>query len=291
MAATTNTTTPDSNPKNRRRPQQQKAQTIPKAESIISSSQVSDNRRNEIHEYLKLFGYKPDKTIIQVHITGFFRKKGQQQYNQKEKERHEAAVKRYGGTSFVIVGRTHDQSIMQTVVKPKKKNPLDTSPGYIGYLWKNKDSQKRAPHEVIPLDFTPIHLLYPTDWKNMFATKGFMLALHVPASFAKDKNRLTRALYRIGKNGIVDVKKEWTFINDLRQFGINNKQQKKNVRTTTTKTDKNSSDMNYDVNNEGKKVDDSDEEEENPVRIIKRRLAKGEISKEGYEELRKAIES
>lgn len=290
MAATTSTTTPDNNPKNRIRPQQQKAQTIPKAESIISSSQVSDNRRNEIHEYLKLFGYKPDKTIIQVHITGFFRKKGQQQYNQKEKERHAAAVKRYGGTSFVIVGRTHDPSIMQTVVKPKKKNPLDTSPGYIGYLWKNKDSQKRAPHEVIPLDFTPIHLPYPTDWKNMFATKGFMLALHVPASFAKDKNRLTRALYRIGKNGIVDVKKEWTFINDLRQFGINNKQQK-NVRTTIAKTDKNSSDMNYYVNNEGKKVDDSDEAEEDPVRIIKRRLAKGEISKEGYEELRKAIES
>jgi hypothetical protein len=95
MVASTNTTTntPDNNPKNIRRLQQQKAQTIPKAENIISSSQVSDNRRNEIHEYLKLFGYKPDKTIIQVHITGFFRKKGQQQYNQKEKERHAAAVK------------------------------------------------------------------------------------------------------------------------------------------------------------------------------------------------------
>ena len=279
----------NNNPKNRKRPpQQQKVQAIAKAESIISN-QVSDNRRNEIHEYLKLFGYKPDKTIIQVHITGFFRKKGQQP-SQKEKERHIAAVKRYGGTSFVIVGRTHDPSIMQTVVKPKKKNPLDTSPGYIGYLWKNKDSQKRAPHEVMPLDFTPIHLPYPTDWKNMFATKGFMLALHVPASFAKDKNTLTRALYRIGKNGIVDVKKEWTFINDLRQFGINNKQQK-NVRTTTTKTDKNSSDMNYDVNNEGKKVDNTDEAEEDPVRIIKRRLAKGEISKEEYEDLRNAIES
>ena len=291
MVASTNTTTntPDNNPKNRRRPQQQKAQTIPKAENIISSSQVSDNRRNEIHEYLKLFGYKPDKTIIQVHITGFFRKKGQQQNNQKDKERHAATVKRYGGTSFVIVGRTHDPSIIETVVKPKKKNPLDTSPGYIGYLWKNKDPQKRAPHEVIPLDFTPLHLPYPTDWKNMFATKGFMLALHVPASFAKDKNRLTRALYRIGKNGnVVDVKKEWTFINDLRQFGINNVQQHQTVSTTITKTDKNSSNMNYNANNEGKKVVDS---KEDSVRIIKRRLAKGEISKEEYEELRKAIES
>jgi uncharacterized membrane protein len=46
--------------------------------------------------------------------------------------------------------------------------------------------------------------------------------------------------------------------------------------------------MNYDDNNEEKKVIDK---EEDPVRIIKRRLAKGEISKEEYEELRKAIES
>ena len=274
----------DNNPKNRKRPpQQQKVQTIPKAESIISN-QVSDNRRNEIHEYLKLFGYKPDKTIIQVHITGFFRKKGQQP-SQKEKERHIAAVKRYGGTSFVIVGRTHDPSIMENVVKPKKKNPLDTSPGYVGYLWKNKDPQKRAPHDVLPLDFTPIHLTYPTDWKNIFATKGFMLALHVPASFAKDKNRLTRALYRLRKSGIVDVKNEWIFLNEIRQFGFNNMQQQ--TVSVTTKTDKSNNNMNYYDNNEGKKVIDN----EDPVMIIKRRLAKGEISKEEYEELLKAIES
>jgi len=274
----------DNNPKNRRKQQQQKVQTIPKAESIIPN-QVSANRRNEIHEYLKLFGYKPDKTIIQVHITGFFRKKGQQP-SQKEKERHAAAVKRYGGTSFVIVGRTHDPSIIENVSKPKKKNPLDTSPGYVGYLWKNKDPQKRAPHDVLPLDFTPIHLPYPTDWKNIFATKGFMLALHVPASFAKDKNRLTRALYRLGKSGIVDVKNEWTFLNDISQFGFNNMQQQQTV--SITKTDKSNSNMNYDDNNEGKKVVDN---EKDPVRIIKRRLAKGEISKGEYEELRKAIES
>jgi hypothetical protein len=278
-------TVTDNDPKNRRRPQQQKVQAIPKAESIISN-QVYANRRNEIHEYLRLFGYKPDKTIIQVHITGFFRKKGQQS-SQKEKERHTAAVKRYGGTSFVIVGRTHDPSIIENVVKPKKKNPLDTSPGYVGYLWKNKDPQKRAPHDVLPLDFTPIHLPYPTDWKNIFATKGFMLALHVPSSFAKDKNRLTRALYRLGKSSIIDVKNEWTFLNDIKQFGFNNMQQNKTV-SVTTKTDKSNSNMNYDDNNEENKVIDK---EEDPVRIIKRRLAKGEISKEEYEELRKSIES
>src|ERR671911_74112 len=221
--------------KRRRRQPQQRVQTISEAESIISN-QVFYNRRNEIHEYLKLFGYKPDKTIIQVHVAGFFRKRGQQA-SQKEKARQASAIKRYGGTSFVIVGRTHDPSIMENVTKPRKKNPLDTSPGYVGYLWKNKDPQKRAPHEVIPLDFTPIHLTYPTDWKNIFATKGFMLALHVPASFAKDKNRLTRALYRLGKSGVVDVKNEWTFLNDIRQFGFNNMQQQQTVSVTTTKTD------------------------------------------------------
>ena len=50
-ATTTNTINTDINPKNSRRPQQ-KVQTIPQAESIISS-QVSANRRNEIHEYPK----------------------------------------------------------------------------------------------------------------------------------------------------------------------------------------------------------------------------------------------
>jgi hypothetical protein len=37
-----------------------------------------------------------DKTIIQVHVTGFFRKKGQQE-NEEEKARRAATIKRYGG--------------------------------------------------------------------------------------------------------------------------------------------------------------------------------------------------
>jgi Short C-terminal domain len=294
----------DNNIKERRQrqQQQQKIQTVSQASSIISG-QVFDKRRSEIYEYLKLFGYKPDRTIIQVHITGFFRKKGQ--VGQKEKERHTAAVKRYGGTSFVIVGRTHDPSITEIVAKTKKKNPLDTSPGYVGYLWKNKDPQKRDPHEIIPLDFTPIHLPYPSDWKNMFATKGFMLALHVPASFAKDKNRLTRALYHISKkSGVVDVKKEWTFLNEIRQFGIdnNNNNMQQITRTTATagtsstprqnylRNGSNSSDYAFN-HNKAKNADKEEEEQEDPVKIIKRRLAKGEISKEEYEELRNAIAS
>jgi hypothetical protein len=163
----------------------------------------------------------------------------------------------------------------------------------VGYLWKNKDPQKRDPHQIIPLDFTPIHLPYPQDWKNLFATKGFMLALHVPASFAKDKNRLTRALYRISKNGVVDIKNEWTFLNEIRQFGIDNSnndnnnthQISRNTNASTSSTPSKSSD--YAFNNKDKKIDN----QEDPVRIIKMRLAKGEISKEEYEELRNAISS
>ena len=44
--------------------QRQKAYEISRADNIISK-QVFTDRRNEIHEYLKLFGYKADKTIIQ----------------------------------------------------------------------------------------------------------------------------------------------------------------------------------------------------------------------------------
>jgi hypothetical protein len=240
--------------------------TIYEAKESLISKQVPQNRRKEIYEYLKLFGYKPDRTILQVHITGFFKKK--KYSSPRELEKYRAAVKRYGGTTFVVVGRTHDPSIMNNIVTPKKKDPYERSPGYIGYLWKNKDPQKRPPHEVIPLDFTPIHLPYPTDWKNMFATKGFMLALHVPASFAKDKNKLTRALYRVGRQSNVDVKKEWFFLDDLRNISLPTSANSTTISTSTSYQEK----------------------EKQPIHILKTRLAKGEITKEEYQELRKAIE-
>src|SRR5687767_9992266 len=141
---------------NRRNKRGQTGSTITEAEYKVSD-QVSSNRRAEILEYLKLFGYKPDRSILQVHIVGFFNKR---QAKARAVEQREAAAKRYGGTSFVVVGRTHDPSIMDLVIKPKKKRE-EMSPGYVGYLWKSKDPHKRAPHEVIPLDFTPIHVSYP----------------------------------------------------------------------------------------------------------------------------------
>ena len=41
----------------------------------LISKEVPQNRRQEIYEYMSLFGYKPDSTIIQVHITGFLKEK------------------------------------------------------------------------------------------------------------------------------------------------------------------------------------------------------------------------
>ena len=213
----------------------------------IVADQVPSNRRDEILEYLKLFGYKPDKTIIQVHIAGFFNKR---QANARAQEKIEVTVRRYGGTTFVVVGRTHDPSIMDLLIKPKKKRE-ETSPGYLGYLWKSKDPQKRAPHEVIPLDFAPIHIPYPAEWKNMFATKGFIVALHVPASFAKQKNKLSRALYRAGKK--TDVRKRWDFIKEIRSSGY------------------------------------GQQAAEDPLSILKIRLAKGEISPQEYEKLHQTL--
>lgn len=181
----------------------------------IVSIQVLPNRRNEIEQFLKLFGYNSEKTILQVHLIGFFRKKN---LNQREIEQKSKSVKRYGGTSFIVVGRTYDPAIIENVIRPKSKDPLESSPGYIGYLWKDKNPQNKPPHELIPLDFIPVHLPYPDDWKNMCATKGFLIAMHVPTSFVKDKNKITRALYRIAKTG-PDIRKEWNFLNDLKNLG------------------------------------------------------------------------
>lgn len=197
------------------------------AERIVPS-EVPSSRRQEILEYLKLFGYKPDTTIIQVHITGFFGKKSSAA--PREIAKREAATKRYGGTTFVVIGRTHDPAIMEQAAKPRK-GQRDASPGYVGYLRQNRDPQLRPPHEVIPLDFTPIHVPYPKDWKDMFATKGFLLAMHIPSSFAKDKNNLTRAIYRLGKNA--DVKEPWTFLKELKNFGYKPEGQEKELAHTS----------------------------------------------------------
>jgi hypothetical protein len=78
-----------------------------------------------------------------------------------------------------------------------------------------------------------------------------MVALHVPASFAKQKNKLTRALYRVGKKA--DVRKRWDFIEEIRS------------------------------NAYGQLA------AEDPLTILKMRLAKGDISPQEYEKLHQTL--
>jgi len=109
-----------------------------------------------------------------------------------------------------------------------------------------------------------------------------MLALHVPSSFVRYKNRLTRSLYRIGRGGPLDIRNEWRFLDDLRRLGFNN------VDAATTSGIKYTQGAVPDANSS---YTNQNEQHEDPVTIVKGRLAKGEINKEEYDELRRAIQS
>ena len=126
----------------------------------------------------------------------------------------------------------------------------------------------------------------------MFATKGFMLAMHVPSFLAKDKSKLTRSLYRIGKSS-VDVKQEWKFLNDLKNVITASRQLEGFTDTQTTtkkeKEEKQESTTRVPRKSKNKIIDDN--EQEDPLRVLKLRLAKGEIDKKEYQELYNAISS
>jgi len=101
-------------------------------------SEIPAARRQEILQYLQLFGYKPESTIIQVHMAGFFNSKGAARVSGKRA----AAAKRYGGTTFTVVGKTHDPAVLDRMIKPR--NSKEASLGYMGYLWMNKDPEKAS---------------------------------------------------------------------------------------------------------------------------------------------------
>ena len=134
---------------------------------------VPDNRQAEIREYLELFGYKPDHSILQVHIAGYF---GRGVRKPSEIAARERAAAKYGGRTFTIVGRTHDPALLSKLILPKKKQE-ELSPGYAGYLFKAKERDRKSPDETLPLDFVPVGLAYPRDWKQtLIKLKG----IHIP---------------------------------------------------------------------------------------------------------------
>jgi hypothetical protein len=185
---------------------------LPSVEDIVKRD-VPSNRMEEIERYLKLFGYKPERTILQIHLAGSF---GSKKYIPKNIERQEAARKKYGGTTFTLLGRTHDPAIEKYAIHPKRINP-EYNEGYLGYLFMKKDADFKAPHELLPLDFIPMGLNYPTEWRVLFNTKGYFISMHVPSSFVLGKNEVHMQLRRM--KGGIDPKKKWDFLDSLEKFG------------------------------------------------------------------------
>jgi hypothetical protein len=192
--------------------QRRQRQIVQTTEDVIRL-QIPENRQQEIERYLGLFGYKPGITILQVHIAGYF---GRNTRTPREVSQREKASARYGGRTFVVAGRTHDPDFLGRLI-PSRKSAKDANPGYVGYLFKEKDEDGKAPHELLPLDFVPSELTYPRDWKDMFGTRGYLITMHVPSDFAPKKNNLLRQLRRL--KGTALVKKPWTFQADLENYG------------------------------------------------------------------------
>jgi hypothetical protein len=178
----------------------------------VVESEVPAGRRREIERYLELFGYRPERTILQAHEAGSF---GRGAQSGMELARRMTAAARYRGHTFTVVGRTHDTSLTERLVRPRKTR--GANPGYMGYLFVGKDEGGKPPHELLPLDFVPNGMVYPADWKSLFRSKGLLITMHVPSTFASGKNELLRRLRRIG--GAMDAKKEWTFFDELEEFG------------------------------------------------------------------------
>ena len=76
----------------------------------VVESEVPAGRRREIERYLELFGYRPERTILQVHEAGSF---GRGAPSKVELARRTTAAARYKGHTFTVVGRTHDTSLAE----------------------------------------------------------------------------------------------------------------------------------------------------------------------------------
>jgi hypothetical protein len=119
-----------------------------------------------------------------------------------------------------------------------------------------------------------------------------MVALHVHSSFARSKNRLTRALYHIGKTR-VDIKKEWKFLDELKNLNYMQEERRyiENNKDTQNDTVHDSSTSNTTRRRRSRARNVKSEEGEigNPLQILKLRLTKGEMTKNEYNELYNAI--
>jgi hypothetical protein len=67
---------------------------------------------------------------------------------------------------------------------------------------------------------SPSNLNYPSDWKSMYGTRGYLVTMHVPSDFASKKNNLLREIRRF--KGSTNVKQPWTFLDRVEKYGATN---------------------------------------------------------------------
>jgi hypothetical protein len=173
------------------------------AEDVVSS-EVPRNRQTEIQRYLALFGYKPRQTILEVYLAGSLRWKPR-----SPAPRPVLALSDVPGV--VVVGKSYDPVLGFRLVRPETR-ANSTEPWFLGYL-SPKDGERRPPHELLPVDFTPPELAYPLDWRKMFGTRGFLVALSAPSGVRASLASLSMKLRRIGPS--IDVKERWGFLDEL----------------------------------------------------------------------------
>jgi len=174
--------------------------------------QSGEERRQEFLQYLTLFGYNPNHTVLQVFRASLFSKP------RARPVAVPAVPQRYGGTTFVVIGRTHDESIVSLVAPPARRSRSQPPPSeaYVGYL--SFPTNKQPPHERLPLDFTPTHFNYPDRLREQHPGEAFLISLHVPSYFAAHKNELMRKMYRLAKTH--KVENSWTpFLQEMEPLG------------------------------------------------------------------------
>jgi len=148
---------------------------------------VPFNRRNEFEDYLGLFGYNKERSILIIYNVHF----------------------KPSDKTFVIVGITYDPTIKK-IMTPFDENPT----GYMGLITKNQD---KYPHQLLPLDFTPVFLSYPKGWKGNFKSSGFFVGLQIPSRFLQKKEELEKKIKELRD---IDVSEPWLWLQEVNQFGF-----------------------------------------------------------------------
>ena len=177
------------------------------AEELVRDEVVPD-RRQEILRYLCIFGYDSETTALRVYhappIKGGSRGRFRLLFNKAESRR------------VVIVGKTRDPVLGFELVRADGTGE-GSEPELLGFLIKALDPEARPPHEVLPLDFTPTPIDYPTGWSDLYPNDELWIGIEVATkhvALARTVQRYLRVSWRLS-----DARGRWGFLPALEKLG------------------------------------------------------------------------